>query len=229
MRHRLLLGHICIALVISIGAVTSVVALHWTANQAERSQRIDERLTVLDRLRTDLRELAVAVRGHVLQGDVPHQQRVFDVLQRIAAEREELQARTTLHDGGPLEADIEDYVAALLSVMARETPDPMARVVHFEEELTRVRRQLTARFETVLRTERAQRESARRIQTLALRAQWAVVVASLLGIVLVAVMATQTRRRSGHERAASMDEPPHGGARLGDGAAPQVEPTVLRF
>jgi CHASE3 domain sensor protein len=193
MRHRLLLGHICIALVICIGAATSVVALRWTAKQSERSQRIDERLAVLDRLRTDLRELSIAVRGHVLQSDVAHQQRVFDVLQRIAAEREELQARTTLHDGGPLEADIEDYVAALLTVMARESPDPMARIVHFEEEFTRVRAQLVGRFTTVLKTERAQRESARRIQTLALRAQWAVVVASVLGIVLVVLMARQPR------------------------------------
>ncbi len=176
----------------------------------------------------DLRELSIAVRGHVLQNDVPHQQRVFDVLQRIAAEREELQARTTLREGGPLEADIEDYVAALLSVMARETPDPMARIVHYEEELTRVRAQLMKRFDTVLRTERAQRESARHIQTLAMRAQWAVVIASILGIVLVVVMARQSQR-SGHQRAASLNEPPHGGTRLGDGPASQVEPTVLRF
>jgi CHASE3 domain sensor protein len=228
MRHRLLVGHICIALVICIGAATSVVALRWTAQQSARSQRIDEKLTVLDRLRLDLRELSIAVRGHVLQNDVPHQQRVFDVLQRIAAEREELQARVTLRDGGPLEADIEDYVAALLSVMARETPDPMARIVHFEEELTRVRTPLVNRFDAVQRAERAQRDSARQIQTLAMRAQWAVVIASLLGIVLVVVMARQSRR-SGHERTADLDEPPHGGPRLGDGPAPQVEPTVLRF
>lgn len=193
MRHRLIVGHICIAFVICIGAATSVIALRWTAHQAERSQRIDERLAVLDRLRMDLRELAIAVRGHVLQSDVAHQQRVFDVLQRIAAEREELQARTSLPQGGPLEADIEDYVAGLLTVMARDTPDPMARVVHFEEEFTRVRGQLVGRFDAVLRTERAQRESARRIQTLALRAQWAVVIASLLGIALVVLMARQPR------------------------------------
>jgi signal transduction histidine kinase len=228
MRHRLLVGHICIALVICIGAATSVVALRWTAQQSARSQRIDEKLTVLDRLRLDLRELSIAVRGHVLQNDVPHQQRVFDVLQRIAAEREELQARATLRDGGPLEADIEDYVAALLSVMAHETPDPMARIVHFEEELARVRTPLSSRFDAVLRTERAQRDSARQIQTLAMRAQWAVVIASILGIVLVVVMAKQSRR-SGQERAPDLNEPPQGGPRLGDGPAPQVEPTVLRF
>lgn len=193
MRHRLLVGHICIALVICIGAATSVIALRWTTHQAERSQRIDERLTVLDRLRTDLRELAIAVRAHVLQNDVPRQQRVFEVLQRIAADREELQARVTLPNGGPLEADIEDYVAGLLTVMSRETPDAMARIVQFEEELARVRGQLVDRFDGVLRTERAQRESARRIQTLAMRAQWAVLIASGLGIALVVVIAKQSR------------------------------------
>lgn len=214
MRHRLLVGHICISLVICIGAATSVIALRWTAHQAERSQRIDERLAVLDRLRGDLRELAIAVRAHVLQGDVAHQQRVFDVLQRIAAEREELQARTTLPQGGPLEADIEDYVAGLLKVMARETPDAMARIVQFEEEFTRVRSILVGRFETVLHAERAQRESARRIQTLALRAQWAVVIASFLGIALVVVMARQPRypqppapRPSGSDESPSSSEP----------------------
>jgi hypothetical protein len=77
--------------------------------------------------------------------------------------------------------------------MARESSDPMARIVHFEEEFTRVRGQLVGRFAAVVKTERAQRESARRIQTLALRAQWAVVVASVLGIVLVVVMAKQPR------------------------------------
>jgi len=216
MRHRLLLGHICIALVICIGAATSVIALRWTANQSARSQRIDERLAVLDRLRTDLRELSIAVRGHVLQSDVAHQQRVFDVLQRIAAEREELQARTTIHDGGPLEADIEDYVAALLTVMARESSDPMARIVHFEEEFTRVRAQLVGRFATVLTTERAQRESARRIQTLAVRAQWAVVVASILGIVLVVVMARQPRPVASQPVPTSTESP-----------TDPIEPTVL--
>jgi hypothetical protein len=193
--------------VICIGAATSVVALRWTAQQSERSQRIDERLVLLDRLRTDLRELSIAVRGHVMQGDVAHQQRVFDVLQRIAAEREELQARTTLHDGGQLEADIEDYIAALLTVMARESPDPMARIVHFEEELTRVRTQVVTRFDTVRRTERAQRESSRRIQTLAVRAQWAVVVASILGIVLVVVMAKQPRPASSQPVPTSTESP----------------------
>lgn len=193
MRHRLLVGHICIALVILIGAATSVIALRWTAHQAERSQRIDDRLARLDRLRADLRELAIAIRAHVLQADVPHQQRVFDILQRIAAEREELQARVTLPDGGPLEADIEDYVAGLLTVISRETPDAMTRVVEFEEEFTRVRAQLVSRFDTVLRTQRAQRESALRIQALALRAQWGVLIASGLGIALVIVMARQPR------------------------------------
>lgn len=189
MRHRLIAGHACIALILAIGAATSVIALRSTARESERVQHVNNRLAGIDGLRTELRELGIAVRAHVLNGDVATQQHVFDVLQRIASSREQLRARETLANGGAFEADIDDYVAALLTVMSHEASDPMARIVEFEEVLTRVRSQLDKRLSGVVHTERSRRDSARSVQTLTLRAQWTIIVASALGIVLVIIMA----------------------------------------
>lgn len=196
MRHRLIAGHICVALIIAVGALTAVIALRSTSRQAERARHIDSRVAVLDGLRSDLRELGFAVRTHVLHGSVATQERVFAVLQRIASARNQLQARETLPNGGVLEADIEEYVAALLTGMSREAPDAMARIVQFEEDLSRVRGQLMKRFDDVIRGERARRDSARGVQTLALRAQWAIVAASALGIVLLWLIARHALQRS---------------------------------
>lgn len=194
--------------------MTAVIALRWTSHEAERARDIDARVVIVDGLRSDLRELGFAVRTHVLQGGVATQQRVFDVLQRIASARNQLQARETLPNGGVLEADIEEYVAALLTGMSRDAPDPMARVVQFEEDLSRVRGPLMKRFDHVLRGERGRRDSAREVQSLAISAQWAIIAASLLGLVLVWMVARHVVQR------------PPVVATTGD--ATPSEPTLLR-
>jgi signal transduction histidine kinase len=183
-RRRLILVHASLVIVIALGATTAVLALRSTRSQVAQSREIDERLAMLDRLRADTRELAQSARRYMLSGDLKEQQRVLAIVHAIKDERERLHARATLPSGAVLEADLDEYVAALLGVMSIDDDDAIRRLADFEDELVRIRNPLVMTFDEIASRERARRDTLRSTQTLARGAQWAVLVSSVLGILL---------------------------------------------
>jgi signal transduction histidine kinase len=183
-RSRLIAVHVSLVLVIALGAVTAILALRTTHEQAAQSRAIDQRLAMLDRLRADTRELALSARRHVLSGDLEEQQRVLAIVHDLRAHRERLQARATLHKGAMLEADIDEYVAALVQLMSVEDDDPLERLARFEDGLVVIRAPLATTFDEIVTHERARRDAMRSAQWLARGAQWAVLIASVLGVVI---------------------------------------------
>lgn len=183
-RRRLVLVHVSLVLVIALGAATALLALRSTHEQATQSREIDHRLALLDHLRAETRELALSARRFVLSGDLKEQQRVLAIVHEMKAERDKLQARATLAKGAVLEADLEEYVAALMHAMTVDDEDALARLARFEDELARIRNPLVMTFDEIVSHEQSRRDALRSAQTLARGAQWAVLIASILGIVL---------------------------------------------
>lgn len=186
-RKRLVVVHVAIALVIALSAATAVLALRTTRDQAARSKEIDERIALLDRLRAETRELAHSARRYLLTGDGKEHQRVLAIVHAMKKHRDQLQARATLAKGAVLEADLEEYIAALINATSTEDgekDDAIVRLARFEERLMRIRNPLAMTFDEIVTQERASREALRSAQSLARGAQWAVLVASILGVVL---------------------------------------------
>lgn len=183
-RRRIVLVHVSLMVVIALGAATAVLALRDTRAQAMLARDIDRRLAVLDHLRTETRALAQSARRYVLSGDLEEQQRVLAIVHEMKAERDLLQARATLDKGAMLEADLEEYIAKLMHAMTFDDEDAVSRLARFEDELVRIRNPLGLTFDEIVGRERARREELRSAQTLARGAQWAVAIASLLGLAL---------------------------------------------
>jgi signal transduction histidine kinase len=184
-RKRLVLSHVAVVVVIVLMTGTAVVALRSTQLQVEEARRIDHRLGLLYHLRGDARELATSARRYILGGDLKEQQRVLAIVHEMKAEREQLAARSTLAKGGLLEADLDEYIASLVHAMSFDDDDPIVRLSRFEDELARIRAPLSLTFDDIMARERTRREALRSAQTLARGAQWAVLLAGLLGTVLV--------------------------------------------
>jgi signal transduction histidine kinase len=181
----LILVHVSLVVVIGLSAATAVIALRSTREQAARSREIDHRVALLDGLRAQTRELALSARRYVLGGDMMEQQRVIAIVHAMKADREKLHARDTLAKGAILEADLEEYIAALDDAMSVDDDDAVTRLAQFEDQLVKIRGPLAMTFDDIISSERARRDTLRSAQTLATGAQWAVLIASVLGALLV--------------------------------------------
>ena len=219
LRRRLVVVHAALVVVIALGAATAVLALRETQAETARAQAIDRRLALLERLRAETRELAQSARRHVLSGDLKEQQRVLAIVHAMQSERAALNARATLPSGAVLEADLEEYIAALMPLMARDDDDAVTRLARFEDELVRIRAPLATTFDDIVADERANRAELRSAQTLARGAQWAVVVASVLGVLLaIGALLAVSRVLPAPEVAREPREP----------VTPPSEPSLLR-
>jgi K+-sensing histidine kinase KdpD len=194
-RNRLMLATAGVVLVIALSAVTALVALRRTNQQVEQARQIDERLVLLDRLRSDTRELAASARRYMISLDLKEQQRVLAIVDAMRGQRHRLAARTTFAKGPLLEADLEEYIAALMHAMSFDDGDAITRLSRFEDDLVRIRNPLAMTFDEIVDAERDRRAMLRSAHTLARGAQWAVLVASLLGAVLaIGAMASVLRK-----------------------------------
>jgi signal transduction histidine kinase len=178
---RLAVGHAGIALVIVLGTVTAVLALRAAIRQNERTSAIDQRLASLEHLRSDAREIARSARRYLLTGDLKEQQRVFAIEKEMDDERKQLGSV-----GAPLDQAFDDYVSSIVRSMSADRADAGAALAAFEDELMRVRNPLGGTFDGVMSRQRADRDAARSSQRLARGAQWALVVAGALGVLLTA-------------------------------------------
>jgi signal transduction histidine kinase len=178
-RKRLLLGHASIVLVIVLSTTTALITLRSTIHQTERTSEIDRRIVLIDHLRGDARELARSARRFLLTGDLKEQQRV------LAIEGEMNQERTRGANREPaLDDSLDDYIAAVVNSLSNDRADPGAALARFEDDLIRARGPLTLAFDSIIARERAKLDASRSSQQLARGAQWALVIAAGLGVLL---------------------------------------------
>jgi hypothetical protein len=215
-RKRLLLANAGVVLVIALSATTAVVALRTTSDQLEQARQIDGRLAHLDRLRNDARELAASARRYMISLDLEEQQRVLAIVDAMRGKRQRLDARSSFAKGPVLEADLDEFIAALLNAMSFRDDDPIVRLARFEDELARIRSPLAMTFDAIVAGQRDRREALRSAHTLSRGAQWGVGVASLLGVVLALGAMVAVLRR------------PRAVAAGGPGVVAASEPRLLR-
>jgi hypothetical protein len=196
-------------------AATAVLALRTTQDNVEQARLIDHRLARVDQLRGATRELGLSARRYILSGDQKEQQRVLAIVQDMRRVRVELAPRSTLQRGAMLEADLEEFNAALLAAMSIEDVDPIGRLSKFEDELVRIRAPIASTFDEVVAKERARRESLRSASTVARVAQIGVGIAAAVAALLVIAVVIPAGRRTVPRRAAREEPVP-------------TEPSVLR-
>lgn len=177
-------------------AVTAVMSLRSTRHQLDEARQIDRRLALIDRLRTETRELGLSARRYMLGGDLKEQQRVLAIVHDMKREREVLNARASLAKGAILEADLDEFIAALTNAMTFDDEEPIVRLSRFEDELARIRSPLAMTFDEIVSRERARRQDLRSAHSFARIAQWAVGIAGLLGAVLIGIGTITVLRRS---------------------------------
>ena len=180
-RNRLVIGHAAIALVLILGAATTFVALEAAVRRDDRTAAVEQRLALIRDLRADTRALAISARRYLLSGDWKDRDHVFAVNDQVSKRRNALRARSAYPAGWT--ADLGEYTATLTTAMSRNTDD-IATVAHFEDELQRVRNALDITLDSIVARERSELASQKSM-TLARRAQWASVVASVLGLALL--------------------------------------------
>lgn len=176
---RLTLGHASIVLVIVLSTTTAWLALRSTLQQTAKTSEIDGALASIDHLRGDARELARSARRYLLSAELKEQQRVF------AIETEMDQERTHLGVSSPkLDRALDEYISTVIRTMSADRSDPSATIVRFEESLVAVRDQLATAFDDLVKQNRTARDAARSSQGLARGAQWALLIAGALGVLL---------------------------------------------
>lgn len=195
-RTRFLLVIATVIGVIALMTATSVLALRTTKHQLEEAKRIDHRLIAIDRLRAQARELGLSARRFVLTGDQKEQQRVLAIIHDMNRHRKQLGLRAAVEKGGVLEADLDEYIAALVNTMSFDDDDPIVKISHFEDELARIRAPIQMTFDEVVAGEHERRESLRSARTIARAAQWGLGAAGALTIVIVAGLGIGVLRRA---------------------------------
>jgi signal transduction histidine kinase len=178
-RKRLWLGHASIVLVIVLSTATALVALRATIRQTERTSEIDHRIVLIDQLRANARELARSTRRFLLTGDLEEQQRVLAIEAEMNQDRTRVAKREQALDDG-----LDNYIGAVVSGLGNDRTDPGAALARFEDDLIRARGPLSLAFDNMIARERAQLEASRSSQRLARGAQWALVIAAALGVLL---------------------------------------------
>jgi hypothetical protein len=190
LRRRILVMHTFLAFVIVLGALTALVALRSTEHRSAQTRSANRRLGDLAEVRVAERELARTVRRFLLSGNRNEQLRAH----AIASELTQLVQRADLGERAALLAEITAYSTTLTNLMSLGVAEPIARLDHFERELARARDALDIRFERLEAPARAKREAVPTTRALAVRAQWSIVVATSLGLLLVTIAATQAAR-----------------------------------
>ncbi len=212
---RFLLANTTVLVVLAAMAATAILALRTTTDQAEQARQIDHRLARVDQLRRETRELGFSARRYILSGDQKEQQRVLAIVQDMRRVRESLAARTTLQNGAVFEADLEEFIAAIMNAMSIEDVDPIGRLSKFEDELVRIRAPMSATFDDVVAKERARRESLRSASSIAHIAQIGVGIAAGIAALLILGFVIPAVRKASGQAMTREDVPP-------------TEPSVLR-
>jgi hypothetical protein len=195
LRTQLALACTTIVVVIALGAATGVAALHSSARAQDTAITIDRHIVSIERLEDTAREIAASARRYMASGDQKEQQRVQALIDDMRREEAQLNARGTLYNGPALDADLDAYQLNILDAMTDFQPDPVERLTRFEDRLVRVKMPMSARFDDILEHERARRTTLRSASGLGENAEWTLVLASAIGIMLVIGVAVTVRRR----------------------------------
>jgi signal transduction histidine kinase len=196
-RKQLVLASTTIVLVIVLGAVTGIVALRSSVSAQAEARGFDRQILVTERLRERAREIASAARNYMMSGDHEEQQRVLAIIDELKRDRALLDARFTLPHGPSLEAHLDEYQLAIIDAMADFNDDPVERLTRFEDRLAKVRIPLVATFDDLIASERSRRSSLRSASNLGQSAQWTLLLASAIGVMLaIGVCVTVLRRIS---------------------------------
>lgn len=223
-RKRILFAAFAVVLVLVLVAGTAIVALRATETHVSEAGAIDARLVLVDRLRTESRELAMSARRSLLSGETADQQRVFAIIQDMRVARAKLGARTAFANGPVLEADLDEYIASLTHAMSFHDENAVVRLSRFEDELARIRKPLTADFDGIVSRERTRRQELHSALTLGRSARWAVLIATVLAIGLVISTARTVARKLAP---AARDAPSDAASSIPPGDPPS-EPSLLR-
>lgn len=178
-RKRLLLGHVSIVLVIVLSAATALVALRSTIHQAERRSQVERRIARIEQLRAEARELGRSARRFLLTGDFKEQQRVLAIQSEMDRERKLVATREHALDYG-----LDKYVGTVIDSLSSDHAEPSMALTRFEDDLIRVRGPLSVAFDAIVARERAALDASRLSQRVAISAQWALMIAAALGVVL---------------------------------------------
>lgn len=189
LRRRILMTHTFLAFVLVLGALTTFIALRSMEHRSAQTRVANQRLGNLDEVRAAERELARTVRRFLLSGNKNEELRAH----AIAKELELLVQRADIADHGALLADVRSYGATLTNLMSLVDEEPIARLDRFERELTRSRDALDVRFEKLEAPARAQSDAVPTTSALVVRAQWSIVAATVLGLLLVVLGAAAVR------------------------------------
>jgi signal transduction histidine kinase len=175
-RRRLVFGQVALTLVLVASTITAVLALRTNQASTEEVARIENRIDELCKLRDSARELARASRRYLLTGDLSARERARALADVLRDQRTGDMA---------LDRRLGDFV---LSVQRSIADDPKDRGVisQFETDLEIVREPLTSVFDDVVAVLRSQQEASRTSRRLARGAQWALIVAVVLGVTLAA-------------------------------------------
>jgi signal transduction histidine kinase len=183
-RKQLVLASTTIVLVIALGAVTGIVALRSSVSAQAEARAIDRQLVVTERLRNRAREIATSGRRYMQSGDRKEQQRVLAIIDDVKQDRALLDSRFTLPYGPKLEASLDEYQLGVIDAMADFHEDPVERLTRFEDRVEKVRLPLSATFDDLIAHERARRSALRSASSLGRSAQWTLLLASVIGVLL---------------------------------------------
>gem|GEM_PF-5870437 len=176
-RRRLIYGHVAIAVVLLLSTAAAIIALRSSVHRTEEIDRIDQSLSELTRLRTDARELARAARKYLLTGDVAEREQATALVQRLERRTGDTPAGLGLRLG--------NYIVSVKTSMGDDRRDREV-IERFESSLELVREPLAKTFDEATSILRARQDQARKSKLLARSAQWALVLAALLGVGLAA-------------------------------------------
>ncbi|HTL35353.1 MAG TPA: hypothetical protein VL326_19625 [Kofleriaceae bacterium] len=190
-----MLASITIVLVIVLGAVTGILALRSSVSAQVEARAIDRQIVVAERLRENVREITASGRRYMQSGDRKEQQRVLAIMDDVERDRALLDDRFTLPYGPKFEASLDEYKLGIIDAMADFHDDPVERLTRFEDRLARVRVPLAATFDDMIANERSHRSALRSASSLGRSAQWTLVLASLIGVLLVIGVCVAVLRR----------------------------------
>jgi signal transduction histidine kinase len=202
-------------LVIVLGAVTGIVALRSSVSAQTEARAIDSQIVVTERLRSRAREIVASGRRYMQSGDRKEQQRVLAIIDDLKRDRALLDSRYTLPYGPKVEATLDEYQLGLIDAMADFHEDPVERLTRFEDRVEKVRLPLSAAFDDLIAHERTRRSQLRSASSLGRSAQWTLLLASAIGVLLAIGLCVAVLRKL---------------SRLGPAhaAAPNTRPALLR-
>ena len=189
------MASITIVLVIVLGAVTGILALRSSVSAQAEARAIDAQIVVTERLREKTREIAQSARRYMASGDHKEQQRVLAIIDELSRDRAMLDTRFTLPYGPTFEARLDEYQLGILDAMADFHDDVVERLTRFEDRLAKVRIPLVATFDDLIAHHRSRRAVLRDASNLGRSAQWTLLLASAIGVILAVGLCVSVLRR----------------------------------